>query len=128
MSLEKVFAVVDQLRNTMSVHAAFGEPQQVEGKVLIPVARVSMAMGLGFGQGISPQDEKEPAQEGDSGSGGGGGGGGGVRPLAVIQVTPEETTIKPIMDKGKIALAGLATIAWVVFWLLTTLRAIFGKD
>ncbi|MBN1934972.1 MAG: hypothetical protein JW934_09925 [Anaerolineae bacterium] len=124
MSLEKMFASIDTLRSTASVEAAFGQPQEVEGKVLIPVAEVGMGFGLGFGKGVS-ESEEEPAGEGE---GGGGGGGANSRPIAVIQVTQEDTTICPIQDEGKIALAGIALVAWCVFWFFATLESIFGKD
>ena len=51
MSLEKMFASIDNLRDTASVSAAFGEPQKVEDKIIIPVAEIGLGFGLGFGQG-----------------------------------------------------------------------------
>jgi hypothetical protein len=46
--------------------------------------------------------------------------------VAVIEVTPEETVIKPIVDETKVALAGIALGGWFTFWLLFTVRAVFG--
>lgn len=124
MSLEKMFTTIDSLRSTASVEAAFGKPQEVKGKILIPVASVGIGLGLGFGKGTAGGEEK-PLGEGESG---GSGGGGGARPIAVIEVTETETVIRPIQDDAKIALAGIALVGWCVFWFLATLRAIFGKD
>lgn len=124
MSLERMFATIDNLRSTASVEAAFGKPQEIKGKVLIPVANVSIGLGLGFGKGIAGGEEK-PISQGESG---GSGGGGGARPVAVIEVTETETVIRPIQDDAKIALAGIALVGWCAFWFLATLRAIFGKE
>lgn len=125
MSLEGVFSTVEGLRSVASVDAAFGKPQEIEGKVLIPVAVVGSGFGLGFGQGTSsepPPIESVPAE----GEGGGSLAGAGARPIAVIEVTAETTTIRPIVDETKIALAGVALGAWSVFWVMATLRSIFG--
>ena len=125
MSLERVFSTVEDLHSVASVDAAFGKPQEIEGKVLIPVAVVSSGFGLGFGQGTSGErTEKEPTPA--EGEGGGSLGGAGARPIAVIEVTAEETTIRPIVDETKIALAGVALGAWSVFWVMATLRSVLG--
>jgi len=123
MSLEKMFASIDNLRDTASVSKAFGEPQEAEGKIIIPVAEVGLGFGLGFGQGTTPESEEVPV-----GEGGGGGGGANARPIAIIEISKEETIVRPIEDESKIALAAIAMIAWCVFWLMATLRAIFGKQ
>lgn len=122
MSLEKMFASIDNLRSIASVDAAFGKPQEIEGKALIPVATVGMGFGLSFGKGAKA--EEEPAGESE-----GGGGGGGVhsRPVAVIEVTEAETVIRPIEDETKTTLAETALVAWCLFWFFAALRAIFGK-
>jgi uncharacterized spore protein YtfJ len=125
MSLEGIFSTVEGLRGVASVDAAFGKPQEIEGKVLIPVAVVGTGFGLGFGQGTSgEQAQAEPAPA--EGEGGGSLAGAGARPIAVIEVTAEDTTIRPIVDETKIALAGVALGAWSVFWIMATLRSIFG--
>lgn len=122
MALEKMFAAIDNLRNKASVSAAFGEPQKVEDKIIIPVAEIGLGFGLGFGQGRSPETDETPA-----GEGGGGGGHAKARPIAMIEISEGETVIKPIADESKIALAVIAMVAWCVFWLMLTLRAIFGE-
>jgi uncharacterized spore protein YtfJ len=125
MSLEGVFSTVEGLRSIASVDAAFGKPQEIEGKILIPVAVVGSGFGLGFGQGTpgeQAEDEVTPAE----GEGGGSLAGAGARPVAVIEVTAEDTTIRPILDETKVALAGVALGAWSVFWVMATLRSIFG--
>ena len=119
MALDRMFQTIENLGKLTSVDAAFGEPREVEGRVLIPVARVGVGFGMGFGS-----DGKEEAAEG-----GGSGGGGGASPVAMIEVTPEETIIRPILDETKIALAGVILVGWCVFLLMITVKAVLGhKD
>jgi uncharacterized spore protein YtfJ len=125
MSLEGVFSTVEGMRSVASVDAAFGKPQEVAGKVLIPVAVVGTGFGLGFGQGASG-DEPQPDCASPESEGGGSLAGAAARPIAVIEVTAESTTIRPIVDESKIALGGLVLGAWSVFWVMATLRSIFG--
>ncbi len=148
MSLERVFTIVEGMRQVACADAAFGRPQEIEGKVLIPVAAVSIGFGLGLGQMVRDEHEQGPDEgemtpeenqattkpeeersEDKAREAEGGGGGGGVRsrPIAVIEVTPEATVIRPIVDQGKVILASVALMAWFVFWLGLTLRAIFGR-
>jgi uncharacterized spore protein YtfJ len=87
-------------------------------------------MGMGFGQGVTREsiEHEQPSDEppGDRG----GGGGANARPVALIEVTPDRTTIHPIVDETKVALAGIALGAWVIFMLCVTVRRIFtgGND
>ncbi len=122
MSLDKMFQTIVDFRETISVDSVFGKPQEVEGQVLIPVASVSAAMGIGFDGEMPPPDETDLKKVG-----GRTGGGGKQRPVAMIQVTPQETVVKPIIDENKIALAGFALIGWCIFWLAAAVWAIFTK-
>nr|HID13185.1 hypothetical protein [Anaerolineae bacterium] len=110
------------LRKKANVNACFGEPVTAEGRTVIPVAEVGYGFGLGVGHG--PVVEEEALKET-----GGGGGGGGVRarPLAVVEVTPEGTWVKPVIDEQKVALAGVLLVGWAVFWLARALVQIFGQ-
>ena len=138
MSLERMFGLVEGLRETATADAVFGEAQEVEGRILIPVAAVGTGFGIGFSHRIDPEAEEAPegslAEEGQestgdrSGEGGGARGGSGSRPVAVIEVSSEDTVIRPIVDEGKIALAGIALLAWIVFWLTATVRAVLADD
>ncbi len=138
MSLDRMFEVLEGLRETTSADVAFGQPQEVEGRVLIPVASVATGFGVGFGRGVAEEEDEESEmsrgkEEADAleaekaAEGGGAGGGAGARPVAVIEVTPEKTVIRPIVDESKVALAGIMLGGWVVFWLLATIRAVFGR-
>jgi uncharacterized spore protein YtfJ len=137
MSLEKMFETLQELRSTASVDAAFGKPQEAEGRTLIPVSSVHVGMGLGFGQGITEEGIEDEQGSGEQGSeeqasdeapgGGGGGGGAGARPVALIEVGDHETVIHPIVDETKVALAGIALGAWIIFLLLVTVRRVFSE-
>jgi uncharacterized spore protein YtfJ len=126
MSLNKLFDTIEEARETANWQAAFGEPQVVEGKTIIPVARVGYGFGLGFGSGTGqPGAEGEPVPEGE---GGGGGGGAWAKPVGAIVVTPEEVYFEETLDVGKISLAALVMGGFFIFQLGKTLRAIFGRD
>jgi uncharacterized spore protein YtfJ len=134
-----MFDAVEGLRRTATADAAFGQPQEVDGRVIIPVSAVGTGFGLGFGRGTSgPEGEPESevpwdveeageGEDGESGEGGGGGGGSTSHPVAVIEVTPEETIVRPIVDETKVAIAGIMLAGWFMFWLFATVRAVFGR-
>ena len=125
MSLDRLFAAVEGFRNAAHWRAAFGEPQAVGDKTLIPVAKVGYGYGIGFGQGTrEPEEEETQAEEGD---GGGGGGTAAAKPLGVIVVTPEEVYFEETADESRIALMGTLVGALLIWQVAKTLRAIFGK-
>jgi uncharacterized spore protein YtfJ len=126
MALDRMFSSIEGLRGTASADATFGPPETVEGRVLIPVAAVASGFGLGFGQAPGEQETEDTA-ESSAGEGGGAGGGAKARPIAVIEVSSEGTAVKPIIDETKVAVAGVAMVAWVIFWIGATVRAVFGR-
>jgi len=125
MKLEDIFKAIEDMRDKASVNAVYGEPVEVGEKTIIPVADIKYGFGLGYGEGPAKKDE----QEEPTGAGEGGGAGGGIaaRPVAVLEITDEGVTVKPVIDEGRIALAGIFTGAWFIFWAAKTLKAIFGK-
>jgi uncharacterized spore protein YtfJ len=125
MSVNKLFDTIEKARETAQWQAAFGEPQVVEDKTIIPVAQVSYAFGLGFGIGTAPSEEQD--QPASTGEGGGTGGGAQARPLGAIVVTPECVYFEEVRDDGRIAMAGIAMAAFVIFQVAKTLRALFGR-
>ena len=131
--IKELLDTVAELKEKADVSAVFGEPVTVEGRTVIPVAKVGYGFGLGFGYGSTPDDEvdDEGENEGEdesqvTGEGGGGGGSVQARPFAVIEVTAEGTRVESIVDEQKLALGGLLLIAWSVFWTAVTLMAIFA--
>jgi uncharacterized spore protein YtfJ len=122
MSLNKLFEMVDKARDTAQWQAAFGEAQVIGDKTLIPVAQASYGFGLGFGSAGEPAEE-----QGEPPAGGGGGGGGSAKPLGVIVVTPEGVCFEEVSDSTKIALSGVALVAFCAYQFAKTLRVISGR-
>lgn len=126
MSLNKLFDSIEQARDAANWRSAFGEPQVVEGRTIIPVAQVGYGFGLGFGSGgPAPEDEGTPTAGGE---GGGGGGGASAKPCGVIVVTPDDVYFEEARDDSKIAILGMVLSAFLVFQIASTLRVIFGRQ
>jgi uncharacterized spore protein YtfJ len=120
--LEEMLNRIGQVHERASVKTVFGEPFQVDGRTIIPVAKVQY--GFGFGVGRSKEKEKE---EEESGEGGGGGAGVSIRPIAVLEITGQETKVKPVVDVTRLALAGMLLAAWNVLWITYTIRRVAAK-
>ena len=78
-------SVIDQVARNGKADVAFGTPQVIGARTLIPVARVMYGFGGGSGDSTRQQ-------------GSGGGGALGVRPFAIIEVTNERVRVVPIVD------------------------------
>jgi uncharacterized spore protein YtfJ len=109
----------------------------IEGRTVVPVAKVAYGFGLGMGHMATVESEAETemgqpqdqeAVEQDGGTGGRGGGAVMAQPFAVIEVTPEGTKVEPIVNEQKLALAGSLLIGWSVFCLARTLVKIFQRE
>lgn len=125
MSLNRLFDNIEAARGAGNWQAAFGEPQTIGDRTLIPVARVGYAFGMGFGSGEAPPEEEgEPASAGE---GGGGGVGSTAKPLGAIVVTPEDVYFESTAEEGKIAMAGILVGALFFWQLFKTLREILGR-
>jgi uncharacterized spore protein YtfJ len=100
-------ALLESLKESVlaqaSVKTLYGEPIAVEGKTIIPVAKIVYAYGAGAGTGGMGES---------SARGEGGGGGGGVRavPLGVVEISSQPTRFVPITDRKKLTAAVLAGI------------------
>jgi uncharacterized spore protein YtfJ len=117
--IQKLLDALADLRKRANVDAVFGKPVIADGRTVIPVAEVAYDFEIGI--------EEEAVPDGAEGEGGGSGGM-NVRPVAVVEVTPESTAVKPIVDEQKLALAGALLIGWAVFWVVRALVRIFGKQ
>lgn len=82
----------ETMGSTATVKAVFGEPIQVNGKTVVPVAKVAYAFGGGFGQG------KNSAHAERQGEGGGGGGGVRAFPAGALEITDTGTRFVPFTD------------------------------
>ncbi len=126
MELNRLFDFLEQVYLRADVKAVFGEPQTVGERTIIPVARVGYGVGLGFGEGERPAEEEGDVEA--AGAGGGGGGGGMATPVAVLEVTSEDTKVIPIVDSTKLALAGMIMAAWNLFWISRTIRLLRSRS
>ena len=110
MSLQQYFqSILDRLQSNANVKTVYGDIITVEGKTIIPVARVA----YGFHAGIRPQHKGE-GEERDEASRGGAGV--HVKPVGVLEITKEETKFIPIGERKKLAgalLLGLLLGLWL---------------
>ena len=120
--LEEMLNRIGQVHERASVRTVFGEPLQVDGRTIIAIAKVQY--GFGFGVGRSKEKEKD---EEESGEGGGGGAGVSIRQVAVLEITGQETKVKPVVDVTRLALAGMLLAAWNVLWITYTIRRVAAK-
>ncbi len=118
---------IQQLLQSLGTTAVFGEPITQNGTTVIPVAHVAVGFGYGSGYGRGGEmSATTPAETDATGEGGGSGGGGGGRskPCGFIRITGDDVKYAPIADETRIPLAGIVMVAWVVFWVMATIRVI----
>lgn len=118
---------IRQMIERLGAAAVFGEPTTQNGAVVIPVAQVQFGFGYGGGYGHGPESSTtEAGAAGEAGSGGGTGGGAGGRstPRGFIHIGADEVKFQPITDETRIPIAGILMIAWIVFWVMATVRTI----
>jgi uncharacterized spore protein YtfJ len=129
--VQTLLDAVADLPEKANVNAVFGDPVTVEGRSVIPVAKVAYGFGMGVGRttGAEEAAAEEAAESAPEKAADGVGGGGGAlaHPLAVVEVTPEGAWVKPVVDEQKVALAAGLLGAWVVFWVTRALVKIFGQ-
>ncbi len=103
---DMINTISDRIVGATTVDTAFGEPRVMNNRAIIPIALVAGGCGAGGGEGKRPNGEGTQ----EEGSGGGGGGGFAVRPLAVLEVTDQQTRVIPILDVTRIVLAAFGLI------------------
>mgnify|MGYP006311707069 FL=1 len=47
--------------------------------------------------------------------------------MAVLEITPEGVDVQPLMDENRIAIMGMFTGIWSIFWVAKSLLAIFKR-
>lgn len=117
--LDQLFEQIEEMQKNANVDAVFGAPVTSGDKIVLPIATVSYGFGLGFGEGMD--------KEGEGGTGVGGGAGATAKPIGLVEITPEGTDIKMVVNEQRVALAGIAFVAWSVFWIAAALISIFGR-
>jgi len=102
---EMLQKIGETLGSTATVRSVFGEPIQIEGKTVVPVARVKYGFGGGFGG-----PDKRGLGAGAQAEGGGGGGGGSVRacPAGALEIRAAGTRFIPFLDLRPLAVVFIA--------------------
>lgn len=113
--------ISERLESSANVSTVYGEPIVVEGKTVIPVAKVRYGFGGGFGEGKSPSQD-DPETNDAEGSGGGGGGGVEVTPIGIIEITSEEMRYISFEDSGRLIKAGFTLALIALFFFVRRLR------
>ena len=86
---ETIDSMKNALSDRLSTRTAYGEPIEIDGVTVIPVARVFLGFGAGggvassVGEGLSTNGDDADAS---APAGGGGAGGGLVQPLGFIEI------------------------------------------
>jgi uncharacterized spore protein YtfJ len=103
--------MIDKLKDFYTVERVFGEPIEVQGKTIVPVAQFSGGGGGGGGEGEnqsataesqrSPADAERPQ---GTGIGMGFGFGGGAKPVGFLVLDGEKTKWIPTVDAERVAL------------------------
>ena len=112
--LQKRFS---DMQSKAGVKTVFGDPVELDGRKVIPVASVQYGFGMGGGTGPKKEENEAP---------GGGGGGGGVRvePIAVVEIVDGKLKVQPIVNVNRLALMAMCVAAWSVFWVARTVRVV----
>jgi uncharacterized spore protein YtfJ len=88
----------DHLQVGKSVRNVYGDPVNVGGRTVIPVARVSYGFGAGGGVGRSEEAKSERG-------GSGGGAGMSVRPVGALEINEAGTRFIPFIDPARLGVA-----------------------
>ena len=127
---------LEDMVHNIGVDKVFGTPVQEGGVTLIPVAQVMFGFGYGGGGDGSGSNggpasdvddvELELAEDGEDGEAGGGGAGAGGRatPRGFIRIEDGRISYSAIEDERWVPLAGILMVAWIVFWVMATVRFI----
>ncbi|MBD3232550.1 MAG: sporulation protein [candidate division Zixibacteria bacterium] len=81
-------AIVGELKSMANSESIIGKPITVEGKLVVPICKMTVGFGAGGGEG----EEKETRR----GFGGGGGGGAMLEPVGFIIVVGEKVSLLPV--------------------------------
>jgi uncharacterized spore protein YtfJ len=119
-SLASALSRLDAVKDVMTVQRAFGEPTQVEGVTVVPVAVVRGGGGGGAGGGSTP-DQKE------QGEGAGVGFGVNTRPIGVFAVKDGTVTWQPAVDVTRIVVGSQLVAIAALFFVGRALRHRRGR-
>ena len=116
---ELIESAVEHLRTSASVKTVYGDPVVVDGRTIIPVARVAYGFGGGTGIKKGPELPEGAERTANQQEGEGAGGGTSARPVGVVEIGPEETKFLAFGNARKLALtavigSGVGLIAGLV--------------
>jgi uncharacterized spore protein YtfJ len=111
---------VEHLQTSASVKTVYGTPITVEGKTVIPVAKVAYGFGAGSGRGTHDRKLAGNGTVPVEGEGEGAGGGVAARPVGVVEITEEGTKFVQFGATKKLAFTALigAGIGGALGWML----------
>ena len=98
---------LEKVRDTAGVKTVYGEPIKIDGKTIIPVARVAS----GF--------KKKPDADGKPESGASAGGT-SAKPVGVVEISGEATRFVPVAQTKKFAISAAigSSVGLVLGWFL----------
>lgn len=102
--------IFEKFSAARDVSLVYGDPIEMQGRTIIPVAKISYSVGAGAGSGYERED-KDPESPGfeevEGGFGEGAGGSFQVKPVGIYDVTAEKTVYRPIVPVELIVLLPL---------------------
>ena len=122
-NLSQVIEPIENMMKRLTVNTVFGEPIKDGEQTIIPLASVSYGFGYGSGWGSGQTESEEEEPKAGEGGGSGAGAMGKATPQGVLRITPEGVDYEAAMDRNAVPLAGIAMVAWNVFWIAATVRA-----
>ncbi len=94
-----VLPIFEKFSTARDVSLVYGDPIEMQGRTIIPVARIKYSVGGGSGGGYGPIAQEGDGQE-EAAAGGHGEGAGGsfsVKPIGIYDVTADKTVYRPIV-------------------------------
>lgn len=102
--------IFEKFSKVRDVSLVYGDPIEMQGRTIIPVAKVKYSVGAGAGGGYG-SEHKDAASPGSEQVGGGQGEGAGgafqVKPVGIYDVTAEKAVYRPIVPIELILLVPL---------------------
>ncbi len=107
--------LIERIGGAARVDAVVGQPVEMAGRTIVPLAETLYMGGYGGGLGSGDTTARQPAAaepEGQHGFGGGYGGGGTAkaRAVAVVEISAAGVRVVPVFDWTSLGLAALATL------------------
>ncbi|WP_422123295.1 GerW family sporulation protein [Planococcus sp. X10-3] len=95
-----VLPIFEKFSKARDVSLVYGDPIEMQGRTIIPVAKVKYSVGAGSGGGYELEDEDSESpgyEEVEGGHGEGAGGSFQIKPVGIYDVTAEKTVYRPIV-------------------------------